>query len=51
MVAELDGPGQQMFARFLEIEQGHRTIVQAQLDAVSGLGYWFDIQEFRFEAG
>lgn len=51
MVKELDGDGQQMFARFVEIEQGHSAIVQAQLDAVSGLGYWFDYQEFQFEAG
>jgi len=51
MTKEMDGAGQQMFARFLEIEQGHRTIVQAQIDAVSGLGYWFDFQEFDLEAG
>ena len=51
MASELDGDGQKMFARFLEIEEGHRTIVQAQLDAVSGLGYWFDFQEFNLEAG
>ncbi|MBN2360042.1 MAG: hypothetical protein JXR83_11370 [Deltaproteobacteria bacterium] len=51
MVAELDGDGQKMFARFLEIENGHSTIVQAQIDAVSGLGYWFDLREFNLEAG
>jgi rubrerythrin len=51
MAKEMDGDGQKMFARFLEIEQGHRTIVQAQIDAVSGLGYWFDFQEFNLEAG
>lgn len=50
MVAELPGPAQPLFARFLEIEDGHLAIVQAELDSVSGLGYWFDVQEFRFEA-
>ena len=50
MVAELPGPAQALFARFLEIEDGHLAIVQAELDSVTGLGYWFDVQEFRFEA-
>ena len=40
-----------MFERFLEIEAGHHAMVQAELDSVQGLGYWFDVQEFRLEAG
>ena len=40
-----------LFARFLEIEQGHKAIVQAEIDSVTGLGYWFDFQEFDLEAG
>jgi rubrerythrin len=50
VVGELPGPVQPLFARFLEIEDGHLAIVQAELDAVTGLGYWFDVQEFRLEA-
>jgi hypothetical protein len=34
---------------FLEIEDGHLAIVQAQLDSVQGMGFWFDIAEFRLE--
>ena len=51
MVGKLDGAGQQMFARFVEIEEGHLAIVQAEINAVTGLGYWFDIAEFNLEAG
>ena len=49
MVAELTAEGQAMFARFVEIEQGHATIVQAEIDSVTGLGYWFDVKEFDLE--
>ena len=45
------GEERALFQRFLEIEDGHHAIVQAELDAVQGLGYWFDVQEFKLEAG
>lgn len=51
MVAELPPEGQRLFARFVEIEQGHLAMAQAEIDAANGLGYWFDIQEFRMEGG
>ena len=52
IVAELrTGEERALFQRFLEIEEGHLAIVQAELDAVQGLGYWFDVQEFKLEAG
>ncbi len=47
MVAGLSGEIQSVFARFMEIEQGHLAIVRAELDAVSGTGFWFDFAEFR----
>jgi rubrerythrin len=50
MVDELDDEGQQLFARFLEIEDGHRAIVQAEIDSVTGTGFWFDFREFDLEA-
>ncbi len=40
-----------LFARFLEIEQGHLAVVQAEIDALAGHGTWFDVMEFRLEAG
>jgi rubrerythrin len=49
MVKELTGEGKTLFSRFLEIEDGHQAIVQAEIDSVSGLGFWFDTQEFGLE--
>lgn len=49
MVQELTGDAQMMFQRFLEIENEHIEIVQAELDFVSRTGYWFDIKEFDME--
>jgi rubrerythrin len=51
LVNELPAEHQPLFARFLEIEDGHRAIVQAEIDSVSGLGFWFDSQEFGLERG
>jgi len=51
LVAELPAPDQALFSKFLEIEDGHLTLVQAQLDSVQGMGFWFDVAEFRLEAG
>jgi rubrerythrin len=51
MVSELSGEGQELFSRFLEIEEGHVAIVQAEIDSVQGMGFWFDMMEFDLEAG
>ena len=51
MVGELSDERQKLFARFLEIEEGHVAIVQAEIDAVSGSGFWFDMMEFDVEKG
>jgi rubrerythrin len=48
MVAELKEEGQ-LFERFLEIEQGHQAIVQAELDYLTRSGTFFDFQEFTLE--
>ncbi len=49
MVATLDSDGKRLFERFVEIEEGHLAIVQAEMDMVSGTGYWFDTAEFSRE--
>ncbi|MBP1637106.1 MAG: rubrerythrin domain protein [Acidobacteria bacterium] len=49
MVAQLQEEEQRLFARFVEIEAGHEAIVQAEIDALTGLGFWFDYTEFRLE--
>ena len=41
----------ELFERFLEIENGHLTIVQAEIDALAGHGHWFDFMEFTLEGG
>jgi rubrerythrin len=49
MVRELPAEGQELFARFLEIEEGHATLVQAEIDNVTRMGFWFDVREFDLE--
>jgi rubrerythrin len=51
MVRELPTEGQALFSRFLEIEDGHGAIVQAEIDSVKQMGFWFDLKEFDLEAG
>lgn len=51
MVEELPEEGQRLFQRFIEIETGHLAIVQAELDYISGPGYWFDFREFDLSGG
>lgn len=50
-VKELPAEGQKLFSHFLEIEEGHLAIVQAELDSVTGTGFWFDTAEIDLEAG
>lgn len=49
MVRTLDGEGQKLFKRFVEIEEGHEAIVQAEIDSLTQMGFWFDAPEFRLE--
>jgi len=51
MVHQLDPEGQALFEPFVEIEEGHLMIVQAELDNLRGLGFWLDFQEFDLESG
>src|SRR4030042_1774683 len=36
--------------RVVDIERGHQAIVQAEMNAVAGNGYWFDIPEISMES-
>ncbi|MBW2437856.1 MAG: hypothetical protein JRF29_11290 [Deltaproteobacteria bacterium] len=49
MVDEMPAAAQQMFARFLEIENNHIQTIQFELDYISKTGYWFDVKEFDME--
>ncbi|MFH1760723.1 MAG: ferritin family protein [bacterium] len=51
MVNTLDDQGKEMFSRFVEIEEGHLAVVEAQIDAIGNSGYWFDVNEFNMEGG
>jgi hypothetical protein len=45
----VEGPAKEMFQRFLEIEDGHVAMVQAEIDYLSDNGFWFDFTEFNME--
>ena len=47
MVEELPAEARPLFARFVEIEDGHTAIVQAELDYASGSGFMFDFRDFE----
>ena len=49
VVHELPAEHRALFERFVEIEHGHQAIVQAEMNAVAGNGYWFDIPEITME--
>lgn len=49
MVSTLDADGKRLFERFVEIEEGHLALVQAEIDCVTGSGFWFDTAEFSME--
>jgi rubrerythrin len=49
LVEEMPEEARPMFAGFLEIENRHVAAVQAELDYISGTGYWFDFKEFDME--
>jgi rubrerythrin len=51
MVQEMPVEAQPLFSRFLEIEEGHLAIVQAEIDTLTGAGFWFDFREIDLEAG
>jgi len=51
MVSKLDGEGQQLFQRFVEIEEGHEAIVEAEIDSVSSVGIFLGNMEFNLEVG
>ncbi len=50
VVNQLPPDGQKLFERFVEIERGHQAIVQAEINALTGNGYWFDMPEINLEA-
>ena len=50
LVAHLEPRDRALFGPFLDIEDGHLTLVQAEIDALVGHGHWFDFMEFDLES-
>jgi rubrerythrin len=50
VVKELPPEHRALFERFVEIEQGHQAIVQAEMNSLAGNGYWFDVPEISMES-
>ena len=48
MVGQMKSNGE-LFGRFLEIEEGHQAIVQAEIDYLTRSGTFFDFQEFNLD--
>ena len=51
LVEKLPDEAKSFFSRFVEIEAGHLALVNAEIGAIKGSGYWFDIPEFDVETG
>ena len=51
LARDLPAEDRALFEPFIEIEEGHKAIVQAEIDYISKMGFWFDVAEFRLEAG
>ncbi len=49
LVSSLGPEGKTLFRRFLEIEEGHTALVQAEIDVATRTGYFYDFQEFNQE--
>ncbi len=47
MVADLPSEARPLFERFVEIEEGHVAMVQAEIDSLTGTGAWFDVLEVK----
>ena len=47
LVAELPPEGKRLFEHFVEIEEGHLAVVQAEMDSLTGNGAWFDVLEVK----
>jgi len=50
MVAELPEQGRAFFKGFVETEKGHVALVRAEIDALKGTGFYFDMPEFDVAA-
>ncbi|MDI6739164.1 MAG: ferritin family protein [Candidatus Edwardsbacteria bacterium] len=46
-----DNPNaKKLYARLAEMEEAHYNLIQAELDNIKDIGFWFGIQEFTLES-
>jgi rubrerythrin len=45
-----DATARKMYARLAEMEEAHYNLIQAELDNIKDMGFWFGIQEFTLES-
>ena len=45
-----DKNAQAMYSRLAEMEEAHYNLIQAELDHIKDVGFWFGIQEFTLES-
>jgi rubrerythrin len=51
VAGSLEGRARDLFKHFVEVEEGHFHLVAAQLDALTGVGKWFDLDAFMSQEG
>ncbi len=45
-----DATARKMYARLAEMEDSHAVLIQAEIDHIKDMGFWFGIQEFTLES-
>ncbi|HTY07825.1 MAG TPA: ferritin family protein [Candidatus Edwardsbacteria bacterium] len=45
-----DATARKMYARLAEMEEAHYNLIQAEIDNIKDMGFWFGIQEFTLES-
>ena len=51
MERTVDPEVRQLFAKLRDVEEGHYELIQAEIDSLTGQGFWFGVPEFDLEAG
>jgi rubrerythrin len=47
---ESDVTAKQIFFRLAEMEESHYNLIQAEIDSINDIGFWFGIREFSLES-
>ena len=47
---ETDVTAKQIFFRLVEMEESHYNLIQAEIDSINDIGFWFGVREFSLES-